>query len=447
MKVKFSFFLIFLIIITCFLPWSKESEKESIEKAKILFRKFQEETQKEILWKNLSLDKFLKVDFFENIKNSLIDDRQDFLLVNLSLKKLSFFEKGVLKKEYQILSIGKEGCFWETPTGFFQIEKKFKNAFSNMGQVYMPYSLLFQGNFFIHGWPYYPNGTPVSSQFSGGCIRLSNSDAKEIFEMVKVGTPVLIFSSENLEDKFSFELKVPPLSAKAHLAVDLKSNFLFSGENLEKNYPIASITKLVSALVATEYINLWKKIKILPEDIIFTSIPRLKVGELWTGFDLLYLLLNESSNEAAQALSRFLGKEYFVQMMNKKAKSLGMENSYFKDPSGISLENQSSPKDLYLLAKYLYFNRTFILNLTKGTLYPHLTMRKIENLKNFNCFFGKDYLLGGKIGKMKQEETSLSIVEIEFKQEKRPIAIIVLGSKDACKDSQKILDWIEQTFQ
>jgi serine-type D-Ala-D-Ala carboxypeptidase (penicillin-binding protein 5/6) len=447
MKIKLFFFLISLLLFVFFFPFAKESERESIEKAKILFRKLQEEKQKEIAWKNLSLNKFLQPDFFEKIKNVLIEDKQDFLLVDLSAKKLTLFEKGVLKKEYQILSIGKEGSFWETPTGLFQIEKKFKNAFSNMGQVYMPYSLLFQGNFFIHGWPYYPDGTPVSSQFSGGCIRLANKDAKEIFEMVKIGTPVLIFESKNFEDNFSYTLRLPQVSAKNYLAVDLKNNFIFLAQDLEERLPIASITKLVSALVATEYINLWKKIEIIKSDLIYTSKPRLKEGETWTGFDLLYPLLLESSNEAAKAISRFLGEKNFVEAMNKKAKAMGMESAYFVDPAGISPENQASLKDLYLLSRYLYFNRHFILDITKGKIYHHLITKNFKDLKNLNCFSENENFVGGKIGKTKEaQETALSILEVEFKGEKRPIAIFVLGSADACKDSEEILNWIKNNF-
>ena len=312
----------------------------------------------------------------------------------------------------------------------------------------MPYSLLFQGNFFIHGWPYFPDGTPVSSTFSGGCIRLSNDDAKEIFEEVEIGTPVLIFDSSFFGDNFTYQLKPPEISAKAYLAVDLKSNFIFLEKNKKEVLPIASITKLITALVATEYINLWKEISIIKSDLISTSRPRLKVGEIWTGFDLLYPLLVESSNEAAKAISRFLGEEKFIETMNKKAKSLGMENAHFEDPAGISPENKASLEDLYFLAKYLYFNRRFILDITRGKIYSDLITKNFKDLKNLNCFSGNENFVGGKIGKTPEAGgTSISILEVEFRGEKRPIAILVLGSLNVCEDSEKILEWIRNSFQ
>ena len=386
--------------------------------------------------------------FFEKIKKELTKKKLDFLLVDLSQKKLYFYKKGNLKKIYPVLTIGKEGSFWETPSGFYQIKAKIKNAYSSLGGVYMPYSLQFQGNFFIHGWPYYPDGTPVSSQFSGGCIRLSTKDAKEIFKEVKIGTPVLIIEKEFFKDDFLYQLKPPRISAKSYLAADLKNNFVFIQKNPDKIYPIASITKLITALVVCEYINLWKKIPVEKNDLIYTSKPRLKVGKSYCGFDLLYPLLMESSNEAAKVLAKTLGEKRFVELMNQKAKSIGMENTNLVDSWGGSKENVSSPKDLFMLAKYLLNNRRFILDITKGEIYHHLISEKFEDLENFNCFYNLKEFVGGKIGKTKAaQETMLSIFNLNFKGETRPITIIVLGSKDACLDTQNILNWIKERFE
>ena len=445
-KLIFLFLIVFLFLLGLFFPFHKTNLQEKIEKIKFILVQYQEKEFPN--FQAFSLDRFLNYDFFSQARNTLIEEKVDFLLVDLSNKELQFFEKGKLKKTYKVLSIGRRGSFWETPTGFYQVERKIKNAFSRMGGVYMPYSLLFQGNFYIHGWPYFPDGTPVSSTFSGGCIRLSNDDAKEIFEMVEVGTPILIFDSSFFGDNFAYQFKSPEISAKAYLAADLKSNFIFLEKNKEEVLPIASITKLITALVATEYINLWKEISIIKSDLVSTSRPRLKVGEIWTGFDLLYPLLLESSNEAAKAISRFLGEEKFIEAMNKKAKSLGMKSAHFEDPAGISPENKASLEDLYFLAKYLYFNRRFILDITRGKVYPELITKSLKDLKNLNCFSKNEDFVGGKIGKTPEAGgTSISILELEFRGEKRPIVILVLGSSNVCEESEKILEWIKNFFQ
>lgn len=448
-KILFIFLIIFGLNFILAGYFFKKLEIQKISLAEI--KKINEILFKETLaFKEFQSKKenYLKENFFEKIKSELTKEKLDFLLVDLSEKKLSLFKEGNLKKVFPILTLGKEGSFWETPVGFYRVESKSKKIFSSIGQVWMPYSLQFQGNFFIHGWPYYPDGSPVSSQFSGGCIRLKTEDAKEIFEEVRIGFPILVIQRDFWPDDFIYQLKIPEIGARAYLAADLKNNFIFLEKNSEKILPIASITKLMTALVATEYINLWKEIKIQKGDLVFTSRPRLKVGEKYTGFDLLYPLLMESSNEAAEVFSRFLGKENFIFLMNEKAKSLGLEKTIFKDTSGQDPGNLSSAKDLFYLAKYLYFNRQFILNVSRGKIYWHLISKDFSDLENFNLFSEKENFIGGKSGKTSfAKETFLSIFEIEFKKEKRPIAILILGSDDFYSETKKILDWIKKNYE
>jgi len=457
MKKKILFLILIVIIFALFAGVFKGFFY--YQKAKLEIENFHQKVEEiiKIFKKEVPLENFKfgsfpileKENFFEKVKKELIEKKLDFLLVNLSEKKLYFYKKGNLKKVYPVLTIGKEGSFWETPSGFYQVEAKIKNAYSSLGGVYMPYSLQFQGNFFIHGWPYWPDGTLVSSQFSGGCIRLSSKDAKEIFKEVKIGTPILVIEKEFFEDEFFYQLKPPQVSAKSYLAVDLKSNFVFIQKNSDKIYPIASIVKLITALVVCEYVDLWKKIIVCENDLIPTSKPRLKAGESYTSFDLLYPLLMESSNESAKVLAKTLGEKRFVELMNQKAKSIGMENTNLVDSWGGGKENVSSPKDLFMLAKYLFNNRRFILDITKGKIYHHLISKSfIKDLENFNCFYNLEEFVGGKIGKTKiAQETMLSIFNLNFRGETRPIAIIVLGSKDACLDTQNILNWIKERFE
>lgn len=452
MKKKAFFIFLLLILIAVFsllfFYWQAiKNEKERENKLQKVFRELLKKNYRSSDFVFFSISSFLDQDFFQEAKNKLEKEKLDFLLVNLTENNLYFFKEGELKKVFPILAQGKEGSFWETPAGLYQIEAKIKQAFSTMGQVWMPYSLQFQGNFFIHGWPYYPDGRAVETSFSGGCIRLATQDAKELFQQVKIKTPVLVIKEAFFSDKFAYQFKLPEITAKAYLVADLKSNFIFFSKNLENPLPIASITKLMTALVATEYINLWRNITIREEDLVFTSYPRLKVGQVWTGFDLLYPLLNESSNEAAKALARFFGENFFVELMNKKASSLGLKNTNFKDSSGIAKENVSSLKDLFFFAKYLYFNRRFILEISRGKIHSHLISRQLSDLKNFNCFKENENFVGGKVGKTKEAgETILAIFEENFKEEKRPIVIILLNSENVCQETEKILEWLKQRF-
>lgn len=387
-------------------------------------------------------------EFFGAVKKKLISDRADFVESDLSAMKLRVYKFGVQALEVDILSKGREGSWWETPAGIYRIQSKEKSHFSTFGGVYMPSSMAFQGNFFIHGWPYYPSGKPVAKGYSGGCIRLSNEDAKAVFDLVATGTPVLVFEQDFLGDNFKYNFKVPDVSAKAYLAADLRNNFVFLEKSSKDKLPIASLTKLVTAAVATEYINLEQEIKINENMLATTSLPRLKIGQRISAFNLLYPLLMESSNEAALAIAGFLGEDRFVGLMNEKAKALGMESTVFIDPAGRDFGNVSTAEDLFNLAKYLYNNRRFILKTSAGKLDWSVYGSAIfSDLKNFNVFTGDPDFIGGKVGEtIEAKQTILSIFELNLGGEKRPVVIIALSSDDDAKDAREILDYIKGNY-
>ncbi|MBI2514699.1 L,D-transpeptidase family protein [Candidatus Wolfebacteria bacterium] len=384
--------------------------------------------------------------FFSKVRANFTEQKANFIEADLSGMKLRLYENGEVIKEVPILSKGKEGSWWETPAGLYKIESKEKNHFSSFGKVYQPWSLQFQGNFFIHGWPYYPDGRPVRGDYSGGCIRLSSEDAKAVFDAVKLGTPVLVYEKDFSEsDGFEYQRKPPDVTARNVFIADLKNNYVFFKKEENEVRPIASLAKLLTALVAAEYINLDKEITIKPNMIIPTSKPRLTAGESVRAFDLLYPLLLESSNEAAEAFTSYLGRNRFIEIMNKKAKSLGMENARLVDPAGREDENAGTAQDLFNLAKYLYANRSFVLKITTGKLnYSAYGSPSFTGLQNFNPLHDREDFIGGKIGKTTAAgETLLEIFEMEIQNTKRPIAVVLLGSENSEADAQKILDYIK----
>ncbi|MBI5138262.1 MAG: L,D-transpeptidase family protein [Candidatus Vogelbacteria bacterium] len=387
-------------------------------------------------------------EYFSQVQDKFIDDKVSFISADLSGKILKVYNKGVIVKEVKIKSVGREGSWWETPAGLYKIESKEKNHFSSFGRVYQPWSMVFQGNFFIHGWPYYPDGTPVSSSFSGGCIRLSSEDAKEVYELIKVGTPVLVYAKDFNKDDFKYVSALPPLTAKRYLVADLDNYYVFTEKGSREIVPIASITKLVTALIASEYINLDKPIYITKDMLATTSLQRLKAGESVPAIDLLYPLLLESSNEAANAFSETLGPKRFVGLMNKKASSLGMVNSSFVDPSGIGAENTSTAEDLFQLAKYLKNNRSFVLKLTTGELSRTAYGKAyFGDVQNFNLFGTDPNFLGGKIGQTKAAgETMMALFNVPMGDTVRPIFIAVLDSEDVERDIMTLRQYVKNNY-
>jgi D-alanyl-D-alanine carboxypeptidase len=387
-------------------------------------------------------------DFFQGVKKSMVEQKASFIEADLSAMKLRVYKEGELTKETSILTKGRPGSWWETPAGIYQVESKQENHFSSFGKVYLPWSLPFQGNFFIHGWPYYKDGKPVESTYSGGCIRLSTEDAKEVYALASRGMPVLVFEQDFQNDNFGYTQKGPELEANSYLAADLKNNFVFTEKNARVEVPIASLTKLMTAVVAIEYVNIEKEITIEKQMIVPTSLSRLKEGERISLYNLLYPLLTESSNEAAVAISYFLGPERFVALMNEKAKAVGMKSTHFTDVSGADEGNVSTGEDLFNFAKYLYNNRSFILNITKGktssTAYGPL---RFTNLQNFNVFQDDPEFFGGKVGKTNAaKETMLAIFETKINNADRPLIIILLGSPDYTTESKKLLAWLHSNY-
>ena len=108
----------------------------------------------------------------------------NFIVANLSDMTIATVDRE--REEiifYPILSIRPSGKY-ATPTGTFKALTKEKNHFSSIGKVWMPWSVQFFENYYIHGWPYYPDGTDVAPGYSGGCIRLSTEDAEELYKFI-----------------------------------------------------------------------------------------------------------------------------------------------------------------------------------------------------------------------------------------------------------------------
>lgn len=149
-----------------------------------------------------------------------------------------------------------------------------------------------------------------------------------------------------------------PLDLKSSVALvlDQDTNEVLLSKNSQAVLPIASITKLMTALVVVEAGLPLDEILTVSDDDIDTekgSRSRLAVGTRLTRGEMLHLALMSSENRAANALGRHYpgGLAAFTAAMNQKAKSLGMNDTHYQEPTGLSSRNQSSAKDLAVLVK------------------------------------------------------------------------------------------------
>ena len=149
-----------------------------------------------------------------------------------------------------------------------------------------------------------------------------------------------------------------PLELKSSVALvlDQETNEILFSKNPGAVLPIASLTKLMTALVVTEGGQPLDQMLTITEEDIDTekgSHSRLVVGTSLTRGEMLHLALMSSENRAANALGRHFpgGLSAFVEAMNRKAAEIGMRDTHYVEPTGLSSRNQSSARDLATLVK------------------------------------------------------------------------------------------------
>ena len=149
------------------------------------------------------------------------------------------------------------------------------------------------------------------------------------------------------------------LKSSVAYVIDQETNEVLLSKNDHAVLPIASITKLMTGVIVSEaQLPLDESITITQDDVDTEkgSSSRLKVGTVLSRGELLHLALMSSENRAAHALGRTYpgGMRAFVALMNNKAAQLGMSDTRYVEPTGLSSQNQSSAKDLATLVAVAY---------------------------------------------------------------------------------------------
>lgn len=252
----------------------------------------------------------------------------------------------------------------------------------------------------------------------------------------------------------------PELSAQSVVVYDQ-----FSGETLLSKNPtlqasIASITKLMTAVVTLDAgLDLNQRITIQPEDAVYQtgSGSRLAVGTRLTREQLLNLTLIPSENRAAHALGRTHpgGMVAFVAAMNRKARQLGMHQTRYVEPTGLDSTNQSSAEDLVKLVDYAYSNYADIRHISSSGGYrakqqtPPKNRRvpgyQLAAFNNTNRLTRNDeWQIGlSKTGYISKAGHCL-VMQAEIAR--RPVIIVLLdaqGSLRRLDDASRIKQWLE----
>ena len=176
------------------------------------------------------------------------------------------------------------------------------------------------------------------------------------FSQLTLAKDSLSSKQPSLYAKNSKTLKVRSLKA---IVVNQNTGEVIYEKNADVRASIASLTKLMTAMVVLDSgLDLNKEIKLTKADIdrVKRTTSRLPIGTKLTKYELLKAALISSDNRAAFALSRSYpsGRKGFINAMNVKAIQLGMQNSQFRDPTGLDKRNISTAKDLLKLVRAAY---------------------------------------------------------------------------------------------
>ncbi|MCR4963774.1 MAG: D-alanyl-D-alanine carboxypeptidase [Firmicutes bacterium] len=154
------------------------------------------------------------------------------------------------------------------------------------------------------------------------------------------------------------------LTAKSAILVDAANGKVLYSQNPDEQLPVASTTKVLTALIVLENVSDLKQTVTLPDDFVNVgeSGIYLQAGETHTYEDLLYAMLLRSANDAAQALAISVAgsEEAFVDLMNQRSRELGLQNSHWANPHGLEAEGHySCARDLAVIAREALKNEVF----------------------------------------------------------------------------------------
>ena len=235
----------------------------------------------------------------------------------------------------------------------------------------------------------------------------------------------------------------PKVSAKAYLIGDLNTGEVILAKNQDQKFPIASTSKLMTALVTSKLKKPNETTKITKNALATAGQNgELKLGEKIKISDLIYPLLLESSNDAAEALALHFGRNSFIAKMNQEASALQMTSTFYEDPSGLTPHNQSTVSDMFKLAGYITQQQSDLFKITTKNSYS----TKTHSWSNISQFLKNDGYIGGKSGYTDEaKQTVVSLFNLPLSQTgSRPIAINLLQSSDRHNDVKTLLKYLKK---
>lgn len=390
-------------------------------------------------------------------RDTLVWEKRDFLFVDLATSSITVYKNGIAQGSFVVVGKPTAGSFFAMPSGFYKVQAKAENPASKLEKVKFPWALYLYNNYIIHGLPSTLTGRAEPPTYRGGGVRLALADAQQLYDTAPLGTSVLIYNPPDSKTSVTFDYTrrtnlpapVPEVTAASALAADLETGEILFEKNKTDAYPLASVSKLMTSVVALEHLATSSTVTVSQDAVdTYGDSAALRKGEGFTTSQLLYALILPSSNDAAKAFE--LAVPNFISLMNKKAKDLKLTKATYHDSSGLDQNNVASAADLFTLLQYISAHQPQILAISKTKEYAAISLnKKIHHVwRNINWPTDDKHYIGGKAGWIQESlQTMAGIYAIRFSEYgTRPIAIITLGSHDRVRDVRVIMNYLEQQF-
>ncbi|HMS22815.1 MAG TPA: D-alanyl-D-alanine carboxypeptidase family protein [Candidatus Levybacteria bacterium] len=284
----------------------------------------------------------------------------------------------------------------------------------------------------------YANSSSSSSIFSSP---LPNEFSRVFYKPQKEST----YWMPNMKGYVKTHIQKPEISALAALSYDLSTNNLLYEKNIDEKLPIASLTKIMTAIVGVEVMHGDSKIVVSKNAAsIGEDSMGLSEGETLTLNELLYGLFLHSGNDAAEAIadSSSVGRDNFIHLMNKKAEDLGLASTHFTNPSGLEGDgNQySTAHDLLVIVRYALENPTIATVVKEPYMFiPYTPTHKAFELFNeTNLLTSYPGVKGVKTGFTNEAGLCLTTY-LDYRGHR--IIAILLNSQNRRQEMKELLDY------
>lgn len=244
----------------------------------------------------------------------------------------------------------------------------------------------------------------------------------------------------------SKQLNPPVLTAEGVFVLDLDTGIVLLDKNPHVRLKPASLTKIMTSLVALDYYSEGSVIKVLNGQKSLGNTAKLLKGDEFTAEDMIYALLVPSGNDAAVTLAENYpgGYQAFLAEMNQKIIDLGLTNTRFTNVSGVeSPDHYTSAFDIAMIARSALLRQSFS-NIVST---KNITIRSLKGhtlpLTSTNILLGRPGILGVKTGWTPEAGECLVILSTK---DNHPVLISLLNSKDRFGEGQRIVNWVNSNF-